>query len=651
MKIFKRITAMLAAVLGLVILASCGGNASGVEAAMSYTSTMTTVTITIDFAANDNLTSGAAVPTVKQYSYDEDGNEVYDSQVNKITFDGSYTEAETTFTGLDSDTYYLFKLYITYDSSDELITSLKAKTSSTGSADSATEIATTDEFITKINEDVEGNFVLTADLDFTGVDLSESKLSSSNPFKGTFDGQGHTISNVTLYAQTNTALFNYTEEATIKNFTMDTVIGDFSSGRASAQIGAVVGTAIETVVEDITVNNVDIDIQGNTSAILRVGGVAGYASASTFVNVQATAIDINFTRMRQRVSVGLFAGLLDGNAVGTDDFTGLATGCSAAGSIKGVLYFISTSTTADAFVHAGGFSGDVSSPSLLTNCYADATIALTRSTATSYTNEFNLVVGGFVGTNHSGSLKITKCFALADITVSSGAEVTSETTTSDIEVLNENVLTEGGHHAFIGGFVGGLNQVFDEVTDCYYAAKTGAIAVYAATTREATSTEITQFEKQVSSPVLGSTATIKGVKFDVTEVPAYYTLVATEATVTSETDFTAADYYTLSGTVYSKASEYTEGKTYYTLVATEDTTVNASTSFTATAYYTYADGVYTKASSYTYTLTATYLVVDDTVAYTYNDSKVNNVAVYTAGSDLSAFDSFVSDFVSANVTA
>ena len=644
MKIIRRITAFITAVLGIVILASCGGNASGVEAEMSYTATMTTVTITIDFAANSNLTSGKAVPSVKQYSYDSDGNEVYNSQVNKITFGGSYTQAETTFTGLTADTNYLFKLYVTYDSSDELITTLKAKTSSTGSADSATEIATAEEFITKTNEDTEGNFVLTADLDFTGVDLTESKLSSSNPFKGTFDGKNHTISNVTLSTGTNIGLFNYTDEATIKNFTIDNVIGNYSSGRASAQLGAVAGTAKETVFENITVSNVEYTIQSNTTAILKVGGVVGYGTASTFVNVNVDNISITFSRMRQRVSVGLFAGILDGNSVGTDDFSGLATNCSAKGSISGVLYFISTSSTADAFVHVGGFAGDVSSPSLLTNSYVDADISLTRSTATSYTNEFNLVVGGFVGTNHSGSLKITKCFALSGIVVSSGDEVTAETSEDDINALNNNVLTTNGHHAFIGGFVGGLNQVFDEVTDCYASSK-NEIKVYAISTREATSTEKTQFEKLVSSPVLGSHATNKGITFDVTSVPEFYTIVAEEATVNEETDFTTNAYYTLSGSVYSRVYEYVSSKTYYTLVTTIDESVNASTSFTANAYYTYEDGAYTKATSYTYELTATYLVVDSTVAYTYNSSKLTNVKSYTSTSDITVFDTFVKTFI------
>ena len=149
----------------------------------------------------------------------------------------------------------------------------------------------------------------------------------------------------------------------------------------------------------------------------------------------------------------------------------------------------------------------------------------------------------------------------------------------------------------------------------------------------------------VSSPVLGSHATNKGITFDVTSVPEFYTIVAEEATVNEETDFTTNAYYTLSGSVYSRVYEYVSSKTYYTLVTTIDESVNASTSFTANAYYTYEDGAYTKATSYTYELTATYLVVDPTVAYTYNSSKLTNVQSYTGTSDITVFDTFVKTFI------
>ena len=109
--------------------------------------------------------------------------------------------------------------------------------------------------------------------------------SDGKSFNGTFDGQGHTISN--LYEQSDLnawqyegeyyGLFAYTNGATIKNVTVaDAYI---SSGRNEA--AAVVGNAVDTTFTDITVSNTTL-IAYNNSA----GGVASecYGNCS-FTNI------------------------------------------------------------------------------------------------------------------------------------------------------------------------------------------------------------------------------------------------------------------------------------------------------------------------------------------------------------------------------
>lgn len=108
-------------------------------------------------------------------------------------------------------------------------------------------------------------------------------------FNGTFDGQGHTISN--MYEQSNLdsnnggwkyegeyyGLFAYTNGATIKNVTIaDAYI---SSGRNEA--AGVVGNAVDTTFSDITISNTTL-IAYNNSA----GGVAAecYGNCS-FTNI------------------------------------------------------------------------------------------------------------------------------------------------------------------------------------------------------------------------------------------------------------------------------------------------------------------------------------------------------------------------------
>lgn len=109
--------------------------------------------------------------------------------------------------------------------------------------------------------------------------------SNEKSFNGTFDGQGHTITN--LYMQNDLgawqyegeyyALFAYTNGATIQNVTV--ADARISSGRNEA--AAVVGNAVDTTFTDISIKNTTL-IAYNNSA----GGVAAecYGNCS-FTNI------------------------------------------------------------------------------------------------------------------------------------------------------------------------------------------------------------------------------------------------------------------------------------------------------------------------------------------------------------------------------
>ncbi len=152
---------------------------------------------------------------------------------------------------------------------------------------------TTAEQLAGLSELVDGgnNFAgktvkLGKDLDLAGLPFNPIGHSSNGKsFNGTFDGQGHTISN--MYEQSDLSawqyegeyygLFAYTNGATIKNVTIaDAYI---SSGRNEA--AGVVGNAVNTTFSDITISNTTL-IAYNNSA----GGVAAecYGDCS-FTNI------------------------------------------------------------------------------------------------------------------------------------------------------------------------------------------------------------------------------------------------------------------------------------------------------------------------------------------------------------------------------
>lgn len=132
--------------------------------------------------------------------------------------------------------------------------------------------------------------VLTANIDLSSVchaasdGVQEANWTpigtATNPFKGIFDGQGHSITNMYIkYTTGNQGLFGYIYRATLQNFS---VSGKLESGTAGAAgIGGVVGTAqgdnsATSVITRVT-NNVNITVDAGVAQD-RVAGIAGDAS-------------------------------------------------------------------------------------------------------------------------------------------------------------------------------------------------------------------------------------------------------------------------------------------------------------------------------------------------------------------------------------
>ena len=113
---------------------------------------------------------------------------------------------------------------------------------------------------------------LTKDIDLSGRAWTPIG-SSTNPFDGTFDGRGFTISGLTILSDltpslSHIGLFGYTYGATIRNLTLKLVNIDYNSTAVS--IGALVGFAKETNIFDCATFG-SVKTNGNAN----IGGIAG----------------------------------------------------------------------------------------------------------------------------------------------------------------------------------------------------------------------------------------------------------------------------------------------------------------------------------------------------------------------------------------
>ena len=211
----------------------------------------------------------------------------------------------------------------------------KTATEETGDEEAAAdtiEIDTAEE-LAAINDNLSGNYVLTADIDLenaewvpigTFVPMGDSGEEQETPspdaaFTGTFDGNGHTISNLSI---------NQPEGMCVGLF----------------------GCVANTKIGNFTLENADV-----TGTIMAAGAV-GYAYCSEVLNVKATgvAVNVNYTELS---SEGMYGGIVGAG------MNSLITDCEADAAI----------TLPDNVANAGLVGGGLEMTSVV-NCTAAGTI-------------------------------------------------------------------------------------------------------------------------------------------------------------------------------------------------------------------------------------------------------------------------------------
>ena len=131
-----------------------------------------------------------------------------------------------------------------------------------------------------IGNTFEGKTVkLGADIDMKGIDFTPIGKNENLLFKGTFDGNGKTVSNLSVTAD-EAGFFGYIANATVKSFaivnaTIKGSIGEFRVGGAVAQVH---GSSTSATIENIYVN-------AALSGKRHVGGIVGQLGGASQNNV------------------------------------------------------------------------------------------------------------------------------------------------------------------------------------------------------------------------------------------------------------------------------------------------------------------------------------------------------------------------------
>ena len=214
------------------------------------------------------------------------------------------------------------------------------------------------------------------------------------PFKGTFDGQGYTVSNLRhTSSSTPRGLFGYIENAEIRNLNVNT--GTYTT-KATTYGGGIVGNSVNSTIEDCSFNG------QIASTSTWIGGIVG-KMVSTTVRRCVTAGTITSSASNYvggicgHASYGESASVIEDCASNMDIF-----GVSSVGGIAGYI----SNSTIQRCINAGNVSGQTNNVGGIVGYETDdmAVVANNLNTGTVYTG------GGVIGFKHPDATATTNYY-------------------------------------------------------------------------------------------------------------------------------------------------------------------------------------------------------------------------------------------------
>ena len=265
----------------------------------------------------------------------------------------------------------------------------------------AVEIASAED-LAAVNDNLSAYFILTADIDLQGaaitpigsfVQVGEEGEEAETPseesaFTGTFNGNGHTISNFTVGGEDSwcSGLFGCIANATVENLKVEN-----ASAQGTVMVSDVVGYAYCSTVSDVILNGGSVKaFASEMSSEGMYGGIVGAGMGSMLISCEAQA-DIEIPD--NTANAGIVGGGLE--------MTSLLD-CSAAGSI----------TAGENCYGLGGVSGCAFGAEEITACSA-SDVTINAGDGSFWIGGITGYAGGFE--DESAGMPVT---AVSDCTIS-----------------------------------------------------------------------------------------------------------------------------------------------------------------------------------------------------------------------------------------
>jgi len=291
------------------------------------------------------------------------------------------------------------------------------------------------------------HFVLTSDLDLTGIDIPRigTRSGIGVDFNGTFDGKGHTIHNLTIISSDvskyNAGLFgSIGNEGLIQNLALE----DISiSGNYLYETGGLVGLNSGTISNCHTTGNISCEFA------ISLGGMVGYLYRGKIINCYSN-VSINIG-----VGTAYIGGLVGENLAGT------IARCYTAGNVSiredsdrlgglvGYNYGTIIHCNTNSYISSGERSSSIGdlvgdNSGFIISCYSNGTV---------HSGKGSGPLGGLAGSNRG---KIYYCYADASVLCGANKGVLGGLVGENLGIITNCYSMSTVYCAEGGGSLGGL---------------------------------------------------------------------------------------------------------------------------------------------------------------------------------------------------
>ena len=294
----------------------------------------------------------------------------------------------------------------------------------------------TAEDLINVSTNLRGNYVLTNDIDLSGIKWTPIGTDSA-PFTGIFDGNGHKVSHIAVENWVSMAgLFGY-NKGTIRNLGVDANIGIYGSDYMGCLVAHNAGTISNCFATGSLMPYYDFS-QGNMERY--IGGLVGcndgnITNSYSEVSIMCGPLVDPFDSKSTYIYVGGLVGINEK----------MIQSCYATGDVE---YYPWEEVSVSVIVSIGGFCGGANYGSI-ENSYATGNVKTNVKVTGSAFNTTSSA-GGFIGLIMGSNVVIANCYA-----------------TGEVDSHATGKYTETGCNSIAGGFAGDV--ISGAIKNCWAA--------------------------------------------------------------------------------------------------------------------------------------------------------------------------------------